>query len=118
MVAYRSVASFFYIPTVEARAEFGPRLPLIASEAFRALARAGKGLEVAHLQFRQGDDLVAVSSRVRRSGEIEIEIGVGNPQLPSVVFTEQEVRSADRHRVRPAPSPGARSRRTVFHLSR
>jgi hypothetical protein len=118
MVAYRSFASFRYIPTVDARARFGPRLGAIAADAFRAIARAGKGFEVSHLQFHRGADLVAVSSRVRASGEIEIEIGVGNPRLPSVVFTEEELKSADRHTSRPSREPRGRSARTLFHLSR
>jgi hypothetical protein len=118
MVAYRSFASFCYIPTLEARTEFGSRLEGIAAEAFRAIARAGKGLEISYLQFRRGSDLVALSSRVRGSGEIEIEIGVGDPRLPTVVFTEEERRSSNRHASRPARSPRASSTRTVFHLSR
>ena len=118
MVAYRGLASFCYIPTVDARAEFGARLQGIAADAFRAIARSGKGFEVSHLQFRRGSDLVAVSSRVRASGEIEIEIGVGNPRLPEVVFTEEELRSSNRHASKPSRSPRRQSARTVFHLSR
>jgi hypothetical protein len=118
MVAYRSFASFWYIPTVEARTGFGPRLEGIAAEAFRAIARAGKGFDISHLQFRRGSDLIAVSSRVRRSGEIEMEIGVGDPRLPAIVFTEEELRTSNRHASKQSPSPRRPSARTVFHLSR
>lgn len=118
MVGYRSFATFCYIPTAVARAEFGSRLEAIAVSAFRAIAREGKGLEVAHLQFRHGRDVVAVSSRVRRSGEIEIDIDVGNPRLPTIVFTEEELRNANRHAGNRAQFAPRRSVGTVFHLTR
>ena len=118
MVAYRSFTSFCYIPTLDARTEFGPRLEAIAADSFRAIARAGKGFEISHLQFRRGSDLVAVSSRVRPSGEVEIEIGVGNPRLPTVVFSEEELRTSNRHAGKQGRSSLPRSTRTVFHLSR
>jgi hypothetical protein len=113
MVAHPCSARFFYIPTIEARVQFGLRVETYARDAFRAIALAGKGFEIAHLQFRRGNDVVAVSSRVRTSGEIEIEIGVGNPALPTTVFTEEELRKSNRHAAssqRPGPkrSPGPR----------
>jgi hypothetical protein len=90
----------------------------LAAEAFREIARAAKGFEIAHLQFRLGLDLVAVSSRVRASGEIEIEIGVGNPSLPSVVVTEEDIRRSNRHSGKPPRVAANRATRTRFHLTR
>ena len=118
MVAYRGFASFRYVPTADARDIFGPRLEAIAIDAFRAIARSAKGFEIAYLQFRRGRDVVAVSSRVRRSGEVEIEIGVGNPRLPTVVFTEEQLRKSNRHAGKPARLPPPRPAGTVFHLTR
>lgn len=119
MVQYRGFTTFRYIPTAAARAAFGTRLGEIAAQAFRAIAREAKGFEVAHLQFRRGRDVVAVCSHVRRSGEIEIEIDVGNERLPAVVFTEEQLRRANPHardRTRTVARP--RSGATVFHLTR
>ena len=57
-------------------------------------------------------------SRVRRSGEVEIEIDVGDARLPAVVFTEEELRRANHHaRNRVLAAPFRRSSGTVFHLT-
>jgi hypothetical protein len=118
-MVYRGLMQFRFLPTGAARTAFGKRLGDIAVAAFRAIARADKGLTVAHLQFKHEKDLVAICSRVRGDGEVEIEIDVGNRQLPTVIFTENEMRSANRH------SDDQRRRRTrrpyvgtVFHISR
>ena len=119
MAAHGCFAKFCYVPTAEARATFGSRLEGIAIEAFRAIALARKGFEIAHLQFRSGADLVAVSSRVRSYGEIEIEIDVGNPGLPTVVFSEEELRKSNRHAAKQARAvTPKRSAGTMFHLTR
>jgi hypothetical protein len=118
MAAYRCFAKFCYVPTAEALAAFGSRLEGIATEAFRAIALARKGFEIAHLQFRSGANVIAVSSRVRSYGEIEIEIDVGNPSLPTVVFSEDELRKSNRHAPKQARSTPKRSARTMFHLTR
>lgn len=118
MGAYRCFARFCYIPTAEARSHFGPRLAVIATEAFRAIALSHKGFDVAHLQFRCGRDVVAVSSRIRSYGEIEIEIGVGNPGLPTVVFSEEDLRKFNRHGGKQARFAAKRPAGTRFHLSR
>jgi hypothetical protein len=117
-MVYRAFMQFGFLPTSAARTAFGKRLGDIAVAAFRAIAQADKGLEVAHLQFRRGRDLVAICSRVTGDGEVEIEIDVGNGQLPTVVFTENEMRRANRR----SRDQGRGIRRpydgTVFHISR
>ena len=42
---------------------------------------AAKGLEIAHLQFVFGRLTLAVCSRVRRDGIVEIELGLGDSRL-------------------------------------
>jgi len=118
MAAHRCFAKFSYIPTAEAQATFSSRLEGIAIEAFRAIALARKGFEIAHLQFRSGADIVAVSSRVRSYGEIEIEIDVGNPSLPTIVFSEDELRKSNRHAPRQSRVTRKRPAGTMFHLTR
>jgi hypothetical protein len=117
-MVYRAFMQFRFLPTGEARTAFGERLSDIAVAAFRAIARADKGLEVAHLQFRRGKDLVAVCSRVRGDGEVEIEIDVGNRQLLAVVFTEKEMKAANRHSCDQGPGTKRPYTGTVFHISR
>ena len=119
MAAYRCFAIFRYIPTAAARAQFGQRLEAIAREAFRAIALSTKGFEIAHLQFQSGRDVVAVSSRIRNWGEIEIEIDIGNRTLPTVVFSEDELGKFDRHTAKKnSPPAPKRPKGTMFHLSR
>jgi hypothetical protein len=62
--------------------------------AYREIAVAAKGHEIAHLQFVFRGLTLAVCSRVRRDGIIEIEIGVGNPRLPKSAFTAAQLREA------------------------
>jgi hypothetical protein len=117
-MVFRGSIQFRFLPTTAARAAFGRRLNDIATAAFRAIARTDKGLKLAHLQFRHGQDLVAVCSRVRKDGEVEIEIDVGNEQLPAVAFTDGEMSGANRH-----PGKLTRDKRrpysgTIFHIAR
>lgn len=113
---YRAFTTIRYVPTAAAKAAFGPRLGQIAAFAFRAIAKAGKGLELAHLQFRRGTDLVAICSRVNCVGELEIEIDVRNPKLPVVVFTPDEMKAANRQWQELRKKMG-RGGATVFHLT-
>jgi hypothetical protein len=64
-------------------------------DAYRAIARNGEGLEIAHLQFRFRDRLLAVCSRIRTDGFIEIELGLGNPKIPSRIITLRQLREAE-----------------------
>jgi hypothetical protein len=96
------------IPTTEVRAAAGIRLREIANVAYREIALASKGLEIAHLQFEFSNLTLAVCSRVRRDGAVEIEIGMGDPRLPASCFTAALLRQADA-RVRVGPNWRARS---------
>lgn len=82
------------VPTAEAEAALGARLRPAGAAAYREIALAAKGLEIAHLQFAFGRLTLAVCSRVRRSGVVEIEMGLGDPRLPRSTFTAEEMRQA------------------------
>ena len=116
-MVFRGSIQFRFLPTTAARAAFGRRLNDIATAAFRAIARTDKGLKLAHLQFRHGQDLVAVCSRVRKDGELEIEIDVGNEQLPAVVFSDDEMKGANRHQDRQTRDKTRLYHGTIFHTS-
>lgn len=63
--------------------------------AFREIANAAKGLEIAHIQFEYLGLTLAASSRVRSSdGVIEIEAGIGDPRLKRSAFTSAMVAAA------------------------
>ena len=63
--------------------------------AYREIALAAKGLEIAHLQFVFRRLTLAVCSRVRRDGRVEIEIGLGDARLPKSAITAEQFRQAE-----------------------
>jgi hypothetical protein len=92
---FRVHAPIIVIPTAEARQAIGARLSPAGQAAFREIAMAAKGLEIAHLQFAFGGLTLAVCSRVRRSGVVEIEMGLGDKRLPASSFTAKQFRDAE-----------------------
>ena len=106
---FRIHAPVVLVPTDEARWAIGPDLLPAGQAAHREIALAAKGLEIAHLQFAFRDLTLAVCSRVRRDGAVEIELGLGDPRLPASTFTDQQLRDAEakaRARSRPAHHGG------------
>ena len=103
------------VPTTDARAALGVRLREAGLAAYREVAIAAKGLEIAHLQFAFHGLTLAVCSRVRRDGLVELEIDVGDARLPKSVFTAAQLREAEaasrertgaaRRGTRPMPKP-------------
>lgn len=92
---FRVQAPVIVIPTAEVRQATGKHRRAAMIDAYRAIARNGEGLEIAHLQFRFRDKLLAVCSRIRTDGFIEIELGLGNPKLPSRTITLRQLREAE-----------------------
>jgi hypothetical protein len=91
---FRIEAPILVVPTVEARKALGRRLRWAGLTAYREIAVAAKRLEIAHLQFSFFELTLAVCSRVRRDGIVEIEIGLGDPNLPARSFTAAQIREA------------------------
>ena len=85
---------FLVIPTNDARSALGSRVTEAGLAAYREIAMAAKGLELAHLQFVFHRLTLAVCSRVRRDGLVKIEIGMGDPRLPKSAFTSAQLREA------------------------
>lgn len=92
---FRVQAPLIIIPTAEARDALGTRLRSASIAAYREIAYGGQGLEMAHLQFEFHDLTLAASSRVRRDGFIEIELGLGQAGLPASRFTMRQLREAE-----------------------
>lgn len=109
---FRIQVPILIVPTAEARDAIGSHLQAVGLAAYREIAVAAKGLEIAHLQFVFGRLTLAVCSRVRRDGAVEIELGLGDPRLPKSSFTVAQMRQAESAtRGRAASLPGRRPRR-------
>jgi hypothetical protein len=91
---FRVQAPILVVPTVEAKIALGVNLQSAGLAAYREIAVAAKGLEIAYLQFVFRLTL-AVCSRIRRDGVVEIEIGLGDPRLPKSAFTADQMRQAE-----------------------
>ncbi len=91
----RIQAPVLVVPTNDARSALGARLQEAGLAAYREIAVAAKGLEIAHLQFVFHGLTLAVCSRIRRDGIVEIEIGMGDPRLPKSAFTAAQLREAE-----------------------
>src|SRR4051794_3170324 len=80
---FRIQIPIMIVPTCEARKALGNRLRWAGLAAYREIAVAAAGLEIAHLQFAFFEFTLSVSSRVRRDRVVEIEVGRGAPRLPA-----------------------------------
>jgi hypothetical protein len=95
VTVFRVQAPVLIVPTPEAREALGIQLRPAALAAHREIALAAKGLEIGYLQFVFGKLTLAVCSRVRRDGIVEIEIGLGDARLPKSTFTLAQMRLAE-----------------------
>ena len=101
---FRIQAPILIVPTFEARQALGRRLRWAGLAAYREIAVAAKGLEITHLQFAFFELTLAVCSRVRRDGLLEIELGLGDPRLPRRCFTAEQLRRAETATMRARPA--------------
>jgi hypothetical protein len=83
------------VPTAGAKVALGADLQAAGLAAYREIAKAAKGLEIAYLQVAFRRLTLAVCSRIRRDGPVEIEIGLGDPRLPKSAFTADQMRQAE-----------------------
>ena len=81
-------------PSVEARDALGAQLKPAALAAWREIGRRGEGIEYAHFQIDWNGVTLAVASRVRPNGFIELEIGLGDPRQAARVVTGAQYRAA------------------------
>jgi hypothetical protein len=88
-------APILIVPTADAKLALGIHVRTAGLAAYREIALAAKGLEIAYLQFVFRGLTLAVCSRVRRDGIVEIEMGLGDPRLPKSAFTAAQMRQAE-----------------------
>ncbi len=92
---FRVQTQVVLVPSAEARQELGVQLRPAGLAAWRELARRGQGLEMAHFQIVHDRTCLAVSSRLRRDGAIEIALGLGDPRMAARVIPAVELRRAE-----------------------
>ncbi len=86
------------VPSAEARDALGVQLRDAGLAAWREIARRGQGLEFAHFQIVHTGVTLAVCSRLRPNGFIEIEIGLGDPRQAARVITATQARTGSQVR--------------------
>jgi hypothetical protein len=87
--------SVIIVPTTEVRQILGVQVRNAALAAWREIARRGEGLEMAHFQITFEGVTLAISSRLRRDGLIEIEIAIGDSKQAARVIPAAELRRAE-----------------------
>lgn len=83
------------VPSSEASAALGVQLKPAALAAWQEIARRGHGIELAHFQIVHTGVTLAVCSRLRRDGFIEIELGLGDPRQAARVIPAAQLRRAE-----------------------
>jgi len=95
MAMFQVQAPVVIVPSAEARAALGAQLRPAALAAWREIARRGEGIEMAHFQIVHTGVTLAVCSRLRRNGFIEIGLGLGDPRHAARVIPAAELRRAE-----------------------
>ncbi len=88
-------APVIIVASIEARAALGVQVRPAGIAAWRELARRRQGLEMAHFQIVHTGVTLAVSTRVRRSGWIEIALAIGDPRQAARVIPAATLRRAE-----------------------
>lgn len=92
---FRVQTQVIVVPTLEVRQALGGDVKAAGLAAWRELARRGQGLEMAHFQIVHNGVTLAIASRLRRDGMIEVEIGLGDPRQAARVIPAVELRRAE-----------------------
>ena len=83
------------VPSTKARAALGVQLRPAALAAWREIGRRGQGIEMAHFQIVHTGVTLAVCSRGRGDGFIEIELGLGDPKQAARFIPAADLRRAE-----------------------
>ena len=97
-------------PTAEAKQALGAQLRAASLAAWREIARRGLGLEMAHFQIVHEGTTLAICSRLRRDGRIEIELGLGDPRQAARVIPAADLRAAEARVLHRRENPARRRR--------
>jgi hypothetical protein len=83
------------VPSTEASAVLGVQLRPAALAAWLEITRRAKGIEMAHFQIVHTGVTLAVCSRLRPDGFIEIELGIGDPRQAARVIPAAQLQRAE-----------------------
>jgi len=92
----RASLPFYFQPSPAVVALVGRDLDRVAVMAIRAILRNRKSLEVAHQQIAFRVHHLAFSSRIGASGDLIVEMDVGDPALAGRLVLEEDLRHATR----------------------
>ena len=92
---FRVQTQVVLVPSAEARQVLGVQVRPAGLAAWRELARRGQGLEMAHFQIVHEGTCLAISSRLRRDGLIEIALGIGDARMAARVIPAADLRRAE-----------------------
>jgi len=94
-VMFQVRTSVIIVPSTEARSILGVQVRAAALAAWREIARRGAGLEMTHFQILFEGVTLAICSRIRRDGLIEIEMEIGDPKQAARVIPAADLRRAE-----------------------
>lgn len=92
---FQVLAPVIIKPSNEAQAALGAQVRPAAIAAWHEIARRGQGIEMAHFQVVHTGVTLAVCSRLRADGFIEIELGLGDPCQAARVIPAAQLRKAE-----------------------
>jgi hypothetical protein len=90
----RAHLPFLFLPSRPLVEAVGSDLRKIVVLALRAVLQHRKGLEVAHQQVTYGEHHIAISTRITGSGELIVELDIGDPRLADRLILEDDLRRA------------------------
>ena len=88
---FQVLAPVIIKPSNEAQAALGAQVRPAAIAAWHEIARRGQGIEMAHFQVVHTGVTLAVCSRLRADGFIEIELGLGDPCQAARVHSRRAI---------------------------
>ena len=108
----RAFLPFRFLPSAVLVDRFGKELFAIAVLAVRAVLKHRKSLEIAHQQIIFRDTPIALSTRISETGDVIVDLDIGDPNLANRIILEDELlRAAQSARTIAGPSKSRRSQR-------
>ena len=90
----RAFLPFRFLPSRALVELLGNELHAIAVLAVKAVIRHRKSLEVAHQQIVYREHHIALSTRITTTGELVVDLDIGDPNLSDRIILEDELRRA------------------------
>lgn len=92
----RASLPFYVHATHAARAALGPNLQKAGLAAIKAVIKQNRSLEIACQQISYCGRHFALSTRISGSGELVVELDIGDPRLEKRIILEDDLRRTER----------------------